>query len=212
MTVTAHSFGQAQAALANKEINWTGDSIKCVLCTNLFAPNMDTQKYKSDITNELSTVSTTLSASASAGATTISVAASIPVGNMIVINGVDARVVTAVSGSGPYTLTVAALTNAASSGATVAANPGYTAGGIALSALTSTYNATGHTQTLGAANTVWAAITAVARYAVVYDSTPASDATRPLVLYQDFGTDVTATGGAFTVAWNASGILTMAAA
>ena len=56
-------------------------------------------------------VSTTTSSGAAIGATTIAgLAAPIPVGSTVIINGLDRRVVTARSGSGPYTITVAALT------------------------------------------------------------------------------------------------------
>jgi hypothetical protein len=47
---------------------------------------------------------------------------------------------------------------------------------------------------------------------VVYDSSPATDATRPLIAYVDFGADVTATAGDFTIQWDANGILTVTVA
>ena len=48
--------------------------------------------------------------------------------------------------------------------------------------------------------------TITARYAVVYDSSPGSDATRPLVGYVDFGADVVSNNGAFTITWDSTGI------
>jgi hypothetical protein len=67
-------------------------------------------------------MATTLSSAASIGATTISTVATYAVGQQLVIdsgaNG-EARTVSAVSGSGPYTLTVPALVYNHSSGATV---------------------------------------------------------------------------------------------
>ena len=87
-----------------------------------------------DINTNPTTVSTTLSSAASIGATSISVAATIPAGSMILINSAEARYVTGVSGVGPYTLTfVKPLTLAASSSNPVVAQgyvaPSYAAGG-----------------------------------------------------------------------------------
>lgn len=85
---------------------------------------------------------------------------------------------------------------------------GYTAGGATLTSVTVTYTAATNTLTIDAADTSWAGSTLVARYAVIYDSTPATDATRPLLGYVDFGADVSSTGGAFAITWDAAGILT----
>jgi hypothetical protein len=57
-----------------------------------------------------------------------------------------------------------------------------------------------------AADTVWSASTITARFAVVYDSTPATDATRRLIMWQDFGVDVSSTGGNFTITWATAGL------
>ena len=54
--------------------------------------------------------------------------------------------------------------------------------------------------------------TTTARAAVVFDNTPASDATRPLLQFVDFGADVTVTAGTLTVTWNAAGIATVTVA
>lgn len=89
---------------------------------------------------------------------------------------------------------------------------GYTAGGLALTSVTLTYNATNNTLTLDAADAAWASSTITARYAVVYDSTPATDATRPLIAYVDFGADQSDSSGTFTIVWDAAGIATWTAA
>ena len=86
---------------------------------------------------------------------------------------------------------------------------GYTAGGATLGSVQVTYTAGTNVIMFDAADTTWAAATITARYAVVYDSTPATDGTRPLLLYVDFGEDVTSTGGNFTITWNAAGIATI---
>lgn len=138
-------FGLALKSLATKQVDFQNDTVKAMLLTSGYSPNYDTHQFKSDLTNELSTVATTLSSSVSIGATTISVAASIPAGTKVSIGSsgtVDIRTVTAVTGTGPFTLTLdAALSFAQSSGAAVQASPGYTASGVALSSKTVTYTA-----------------------------------------------------------------------
>ena len=89
---------------------------------------------------------------------------------------------------------------------------GYTAGGATLGSCTTTYTGASNLLTLDAADTSWATSTITARYAVIYDSTPATDATRPLIAYVDFGADVSSTGGTFQITWDAAGIVTLTAA
>lgn len=92
------------------------------------------------------------------------------------------------------------------------AGTGYTAGGVALTGVTVVYDAPSNTLTLDADDPTWPASTITARYVVVYDSTPATDATRPLLMYDDFTTDQISAAGAFTYGVNAAGLLTVTAA
>ena len=55
----------------------------------------------------------------------------------------------------------------------------------------------------------WTTSTLTARYAVLYDSTPGSDATDPVIGYVDFGEDKSSEAGTFKLVWNASGIFTI---
>ncbi|SNS58470.1 hypothetical protein [Rhodococcoides kyotonense] len=91
---------------------------------------------------------------------------------------------------------------------------GYTAGGATLGSVTVTYDATLHRLVLKAADTVWSGSTiANARYAVIYDSTPSTDATRPLLGYVDFGENLSSTSAPFTIVWDATlGVLYLSAA
>jgi hypothetical protein len=89
---------------------------------------------------------------------------------------------------------------------------GYTAGGAALTSPTFTYTAATNVLMLDAADTSWSGATITARYAVIYDSTPATDATRPLIAYVDFGADVTSTNSTFQITWDAAGIVSITAA
>jgi hypothetical protein len=84
----------------------------------------------------------------------------------------------------------------------------YTAGGVALTSVT--WTRSGAVYTLDAADVSWAS-TVDAAFAVIYDSTPASDATRPVIglINLDGAGGTVAVPG---IAWHSSGILTATAA
>lgn len=87
---------------------------------------------------------------------------------------------------------------------------GYTAGGVTLTTVTVTPSSL--VITIDCDDIVWTATagnTITARYCVIYDSTPATAATKPLICYIDFGADVSATGAALTITINASGLATV---
>ncbi len=84
---------------------------------------------------------------------------------------------------------------------------GYTAGGITLANKTNTYNAATNVIVLDADDVTWSSSTITARYAVVYDATPATNATKPLIGYVDFGSDQSSSNGNFTITWDATGIV-----
>jgi len=86
---------------------------------------------------------------------------------------------------------------------------GYTAGGATVGSIAIAYNAGTNVLSIDGADVTWAASSITARYAVLYDSSPATDATRPLVGYVDFGADVTSTAANFAVVWDAGGIATV---
>lgn len=83
---------------------------------------------------------------------------------------------------------------------------GYTAGGVALSNVSISYDAASNTVKLDANDVEWANSTLTAQYAVIYD------ATANLVLgYLDFESDISSSNASFKIVWNAAGILTIAA-
>ena len=84
---------------------------------------------------------------------------------------------------------------------------GYTSGGNTLTNKTNTYNSGTNTIVLDADDTTWSSSTITARYAVIYDASPATNATRPLIGYVDFGSDQSSSNGNFTITWDATGIV-----
>jgi hypothetical protein len=84
---------------------------------------------------------------------------------------------------------------------------GYTAGGNTLANKTNTYNSATNVIVLDADDVTWSSSTITARYAVIYDATPATNATKPLIGYVDFGSDQSSSNGNFTITWDATGIV-----
>lgn len=89
---------------------------------------------------------------------------------------------------------------------------GYTAGGQALVNPTFTYTSGTNTWKFDADNPAWSASTiAAATGAVIYDDTPATAGTKPLICYIDFGTTKASSAALFTITFHVSnGINTMA--
>lgn len=84
---------------------------------------------------------------------------------------------------------------------------GYTAGGATLANASQTYTAGTNKIKLDGDDVTWTTSTITARTAVVYDTTPGSSATNPLICYQQSDGDVSTTAGTFTIAWHADGIV-----
>lgn len=89
----------------------------------------------------------------------------------------------------------------------IAAGNGYTAGGETLGTKTLTYDSGGLHVTLDAADVSWDPSTITARYAVIYvdGATPGTDDF--LIGYGDAGADQSSDNAAFSIEWNADGIL-----
>lgn len=89
---------------------------------------------------------------------------------------------------------------------------GYTAGGQALTGKTVTYDAATNVTVFDANDAVWENTTLTARYAVIYDDSGATNAQKALLGYVDFGSDQSSANGAFTVTWDATGIIRISVA
>lgn len=84
---------------------------------------------------------------------------------------------------------------------------GYTAGGATLATKTNNYDTATNTLVLDADDVTWASSTITARYAVIYNASPGTNATRPLIGYIDLVSDQASNNGNFVIEWDASGIL-----
>lgn len=92
---------------------------------------------------------------------------------------------------------------------------GYTAGGNALGiagSITLAYDSATNKVIIDGPDVVWPSSTITARWGVLYDSTPSTDATRPLIGYVDFGGLISSTTASFTVPWDPAGIVALTAA
>jgi hypothetical protein len=84
---------------------------------------------------------------------------------------------------------------------------GYTTGGATLANKTSTYDTATNVITLDADDVTWSSSTITARYAVIYNDSPATAGTKPLLGYVDFGSNQSSSNGNFTITWDATGIV-----
>lgn len=87
-----------------------------------------------------------------------------------------------------------------------ATGTGYTAGGATLASKTVAYDGTTNKIKLTAADVSWPTSTVTARYAVIYDDTPSTNATKPVLGYVDFGADQSTSSTTFQVSWATAGI------
>lgn len=84
---------------------------------------------------------------------------------------------------------------------------GYTAGGPTLGGKTLTYTGATNKIVFDADDVTLTSTTLTMRTAVLYDATPSTDATRPLLGYEQSSADISTTGGDFVIVWNAAGII-----
>lgn len=91
------------------------------------------------------------------------------------------------------------------------ASGNYATGGATLANKALTYTAGTNVIMLDADDTQWANSTISAAFAVIYDSTPGSAATNPLIAYVDFGGTQSSSSGNFTITWAGTGICTVTA-
>ncbi len=91
--------------------------------------------------------------------------------------------------------------------ASEASGTGYAAGGQTLSGVA--WTLAGTSVALTAADPSWAEATITARYALIYVAKTVAGRTNPLVCLLDFGADRGVIGGAFSVRFDATGVLAL---
>lgn len=187
----------------NAAVDWLSDTIKCMLTTSTYTPNLDTHIYKSSITNEV-----TGTGYSAGGATIGSAAITFTAANSwattwatntaYVVNDI----VRPTAGNGHLYVCIVAGTSHASTQPTwpTVARQTVTDNTVTWAEIG------GGVAAFDAADASWASSTITARYAVVYDSSPSTDATRPLIGLLDFGSDVSSTASTFTVVWDTRGL------
>lgn len=207
MAVSGKFYGAALKSAFNKEIDADSDTLKVMLCSSSYTPNLDTHDYKNDVTNELATAGGYTQTGASLTSVTMVWTAA--------NSWATARANSTVYAAGQYVRPATGngyLYMAAVGGTSAGSIPTYptvigqtvTDGGV-------TWVCVGTGAfVLDAADVSWSGATFTARYAVIYDSTPATDATRPLIGLIDFGADVSPVAAAFTLTWAADGIIVLA--
>jgi len=84
---------------------------------------------------------------------------------------------------------------------------GYSSGGQALTNKSISSGSVTGVTSFTADPVNWSDSSITARYAVIYDDTPASDSSKCLIGYIDFGSNKTSSNGDFTITWHSDGIL-----
>jgi hypothetical protein len=205
MAVTVDLFASAPQHTWQAQINWTADDIRVALLTSAAAPNLGTWHAYSDLTNEvvagggyttggvaLSGKTNTLtidSAWATTWTASTSYAAETTVIRPTTANGhLYQCIVTGVSGTTQPTWPT-------TPGATVA-DGGATWAEVGRAILQ-----------LDATDVSIASSTITARYAVIYDNTPTTGATKWLIGLVNFGADVISSASTFAITWDPLGVV-----
>lgn len=202
MAVTGYFYASAFTKTWNKEADLDTDTLKAMLCTSAYTPNRATHAYKSDVTNEITGTGYTAGGATLTTPTIAYVAAnSWATARANSTAYVVGQYVRPATGNGFLYKCITAGT----SGGSVPTYPTTYGGTVTDGTVVWECVAQGAV-TLDAADVAWPSSTLTARYCVIYDSTPATDATRPLIAYIDFGADASTTAATLTVQFDAVGI------
>lgn len=88
-------------------------------------------------------------------------------------------------------------------GANEITGSGYTAGGTTITSKTVVFDAAALQVEFDGSNPTWSSASfSGVRYAVLYDDTPATDATKPLIGIVDFGENLGTENGNFVLTWD----------
>ena len=206
-TITYNLYASFVAALANKEIDWSGDDLRLTAHTSTYSPNAATHDYVDDLSNELSTGGGYTAGGVALASATITKTAADSwaqqwAASTAYLVGHIRRPTT---GNGfVYRVAVA--------GTSDSGEPTWpTTIGETVTDGTVTWTCVGRSViSLDAADLspAWASFSAGPfRHLVLSDRTPGSNATRPLIGYYSYGSDQTGGGGDFDITFDPAGII-----
>ena len=203
-TITGYFYGKAFTTLANKEADLNSDTLKLMLLSSSYTPDRDAHDYVDDVVaNEVTGTGW------SAGGVTLT---TVTIGYVAANSWATARanstaysknaVVRPATGNGYLYQAITAGT----SGGSIPTYPTVIGDTVTDGTVTWMCVAKGAFK-LAADNVATSGVTVTdARYGVIYDSTPGTNATRPLVVLLDHGSAQAATAGTFNYTWDATGI------
>lgn len=201
MAVTAYWFGNAFLKVFNKEMDWDTDTFKLMLTTSAYTP-AQAHDYKNDVTNEVTGTGYTAGGATLASKTiTYTAADSWATARANTTAYTLGQIVRPATGNGHLYRAIVAGT----SGGSIPTWPTVSGATVTDGAVTWAEIGIGIIA-FDAADVTWGSSTITAAKGVIYCDTPATDATKPLVGYIDFGGDVVSSAGNFTVTFDAAGI------
>lgn len=203
---TTTIYRNLMARLFAAGINFPSDTINGALVTSTYVPNADTDQFWSTpVTNETTgagytangvTLGSKTSTYTAANSWGTSWAATTAYGS-----DTTANYVRPTAGNG-------FVYRATGSGTSAGAEPTWpTTIGVTVADGSVTWTCIGRgIHVIDTADPAWTTLTAAFRYLVIYDRTPATDATRPLICYVDLGAQ-SLTASNFTAVFNSQGLL-----
>lgn len=201
MAATAYWFGNAFLKVFNKEMDWDTDTFKLMLTTSAYTP-AQAHDYKNDVTNEVTGTGYTAGGATLASKTiTYTAADSWATARANTTAYTLGQIVRPATGNGHLYRAIVAGT----SGGSIPTWPTVSGATVTDGAVTWAEIGIGIIA-FDAADVTWGSSTITAAKGVIYCDTPATDATKPLVGYIDFGGDVVSSAGNFTVTFDAAGI------
>lgn len=206
MAVTANFYGQFFTSVLNKEVDFAADTIMGALLTSSYTPDLGTHNYYDDLTSEVSAAGTGYTTGGqSLGTCTVTYTAANSWGTARADStAYDLGAVVRPAAGNGY------LYQASTAGTSTSGAPTYpTNVGGTVTDGTVVWTCVGTGVVVlddDGTNLSWDPSTITARYLAVYDATPGTAATNPLIALVDFGEDVVSSSGPFDVTFSSLGV------
>jgi len=201
----AKAYRSVHVQAYSGKINYLSDALTVTLHSSSYSPNLDTDAYVSNLTNELATGGGYTSGGQLLSGRALTYTAANSWGTAAAVSTAYAveTVVRPAAGNGYlYRCVIAGTSGGSAPTWSTVIGAQTTDGGV-------TWETVGRgVVQFTATSPSWASATfGPCRYLVVSDRTPGTSATQPLLALVDFGTDQTGGGGVFQVTWATQGIL-----